>query len=90
MSNIFLEEEFEEIFKNRLKIETYSKSIETLFGDRSLMNIDYMPYYQRHHVWDKHKAILISLKVFFSVLKYPPLIFFENDKSIIAINGKSI
>ncbi|MGD1701081.1 hypothetical protein [Dapis sp. BLCC M229] len=42
MSNLFLQaEHFERIFKDHLKIETYSKSIESLFSDRFKNRIDY-------------------------------------------------
>ena len=47
---------FEKIFKEHMKVETYSKSIESLFNLRSKSKINFAPYYQRNYVWDSHKA----------------------------------
>lgn len=88
MSNIFLsEDEFERIFKSHLKIETYSKSIESLFSPRMLNRIDYKPYYQRNYVWDKHKASYFIESILLGT-EIPPLIFFNNGESIEVIDGR--
>ena len=50
------QELFEKIFKEHLKIETYSKSIDNLLGPRLRNKINYKPYYQRNDVWDDNKA----------------------------------
>lgn len=81
------EQLFEKIFKQHLKIETYSQSINSLFSPRLKNRIDYKPYYQRNYVWDNNKAsyfiesILIGTEV-------PPLIFFDNNKNIEIIDGR--
>ncbi|MCD4669350.1 MAG: DUF262 domain-containing protein, partial [Actinomycetia bacterium] len=88
MSNIFLsEDEFERIFKSHLKIETYSKSIESLFSPRMLNRIDYKPYYQRNYVWDKHKASYFIESILLGT-EIPPLIFFNNGELIEVIDGR--
>ena len=44
MESVYLEkEDFEQIFKSQLKTESYSMSIETLFSQRKLSQIDYKP-----------------------------------------------
>ena len=50
------EQLFEKIFKQHLKIETYSQSIDSLYSPRLKNRIDYKPYYQRNYVWDNNKA----------------------------------
>ena len=88
MDSIFLgKEDFERIFKSHLKIETYPKSIETLFSSRLLSRIDYKPYYQRNYVWDKHKASYFIESILLGT-EIPPLIFFNNGKHIEVIDGR--
>lgn len=88
MSDIFLsEDEFERIFKSHLKIETYSKSIESLYSPRMLNRINYKPYYQRNYVWDKHKASYFIESILLGT-EIPPLIFFNNGESIEVIDGR--
>ncbi|MEM1169117.1 MAG: DUF262 domain-containing protein [Cyanobacteria bacterium P01_H01_bin.35] len=88
MSNLFLKpEDFERIFKDHLKIETYSKSIETLFSDRLLRRIDYKPYYQRNYVWDDDKASYFIESILLGT-EIPPLIFFNNAEKIEVIDGR--
>ncbi|NET25074.1 DUF262 domain-containing protein [Okeania sp. SIO1I7] len=88
MSNLFLQsEDFERIFKDHLKIETYSKSIESLFSDRLLRRIDYKPYYQRNYVWDDDKASYFIESILLGT-EIPPLIFFNNADKIEVIDGR--
>ena len=88
MSNIFLKkEDFEKIFKDHLKIETYSKRLESLYSDRLLRKINYKPYYQRNYVWDKHKASYFIESILLGT-EVPPLIFFNNGKTIEVIDGR--
>lgn len=88
MTKIFLKkEDFENVFKNHLKIETYSKRIESLYSDRFLRKINYKPYYQRNYVWDKHKASYFIESILIGT-EIPPLIFFNNGKSIEVIDGR--
>jgi len=56
MNNI-RQENFEKIFKQHLKIETYSKAIDSLLGPRSINKINYSPYYQRNYVWDNKSSL---------------------------------
>jgi hypothetical protein len=88
MSSLFLTpSDFERIFTSHLKIETYSKSIDSLFTLRSLHKIDYKPYYQRNYVWDDHKATYFIESILLGT-EIPPLIFFNNGKSIEVIDGR--
>jgi len=88
MSELFLKkEDFEKVFKDHLKIETYSKRIESLYSDRLLRKIDYKPYYQRNYVWDKHKASYFIESILIGT-EIPPLIFFNNGKTIEVIDGR--
>lgn len=81
------QEDFERIFKNHLKIESYSKSIESLFGTRSLNRINYKPYYQRNYVWDVKKASYFIESILLGT-EVPPLIFFNNNNEIEVIDGR--
>ncbi len=80
-------ETFELIFKQHLKIETYSKSIESLFSYRSKNNINYSPYYQRNYVWDDSKATFFIESILMGT-EIPPLIFFNNNDCIEIIDGR--
>ena len=55
MSDVDRQKTFEKIFKEHLKVETYSKSIDSLYSPRSINKIDYAPYYQRNYVWDNNQ-----------------------------------
>jgi Protein of unknown function DUF262/HNH endonuclease len=88
MSNIYLnQEQFENIFKNHLKIETYSKPIESLFSLRNRRKIDYKPYYQRNYVWDVNKASYFIESIILGT-EIPPLIFFNNGENTEIIDGR--
>jgi len=78
---------FEKIFKEHLKIETYSKSIESLFSPRMKNRINYKPYYQRNYVWDKNKATYFIESILLGT-EIPPLIFFDNNLDIEVIDGR--
>lgn len=88
MSELFLrKEDFERIFKSNLKIETYSKSIDSLFSDRMLRRINYKPYYQRNYVWDNAKATYFIESILLGT-EIPPLVFFNNDNTTEIIDGR--
>ncbi|SMD02330.1 DUF262 domain-containing protein [Chryseobacterium sp. YR221] len=78
---------FEKIFKEHLKIETYSKSIDSLFSPRLRNKIDYKPYYQRNYVWDYNKATYFIESILLGT-EIPPLIFFDNNSEIEVIDGR--
>lgn len=78
---------FEKIFKEHLKIETYSKSIDSLFSPRLRNKIDYKPYYQRNYVWDYTKASYFIESILLGT-EIPPLIFFDNNSEIEVIDGR--
>src|SRR6476620_8853366 len=78
---------FEKIFKEHLKIETYSKSIHSLLGPRLRNKIDYKPYYQRNYVWDINKATYFIESILLGK-EIPPLIFFDNNTIIEIIDGR--
>lgn len=78
---------FEKIFKEHLKVETYSKSIDSLFSPRLRNKIDYKPYYQRNYVWDNNKASYFIESILLGT-EIPPLIFFDNNSEIEVIDGR--
>jgi uncharacterized protein with ParB-like and HNH nuclease domain len=78
---------FEKIFREHLKIETYSKSIDSLFTPRQKRKIDYKPYYQRNYVWDNNKATYFIESILLGT-EIPPLIFFNNNTNIEVIDGR--
>lgn len=81
------QETFEKIFKEHLKVETYSKSIDSLFSPRLRNKIDYKPYYQRNYVWDYSKATYFIESILLGT-EIPPLIFFDNNSNIEIIDGR--
>jgi len=88
MNSVYLnQEQFENIFKSHLKIETYSKPIESLFSVRNSRKIDYKPYYQRNYVWDVNKATYFVESILLGT-EIPPLIFFNNGDNIEIIDGR--
>jgi Protein of unknown function DUF262/HNH endonuclease len=87
MSGFLKQEDFERIFTSHLKIETYSKSIDSLFSLRSFNKINYKPYYQRNYVWDDHKATYFIESILLGT-EIPPLIFFNNGSTIEVIDGR--
>ena len=78
---------FEKVFKEHLKVETYSKSIESLYSRRSVTKINYKPYYQRNYVWDNSKATYFIESILLGT-EIPPLIFFDNNNNIEIIDGR--
>ena len=78
---------FEKIFKEHLKIETYSKSIDSIYSPRLKSKINYSPYYQRNYVWDKNKATYFIESILIGT-EVPPLIFFDNNEEIEVIDGR--
>jgi hypothetical protein len=87
MDNTIRQETFEKIFKEHLKIETYSKSIDSLYSPRLKNKIDYKPYYQRNYVWDYKKATYFIESILLGT-EIPPLIFFDNNSEIEIIDGR--
>ncbi len=81
------QDEFERIFRNYLKISSYSMSIRTLFGERLSRKIKYDPYYQRNYVWDRVKASFFVESVLLGT-DIPPLIFFNSGGCIEVIDGR--
>uniref|UniRef100_UPI00404B0307 GmrSD restriction endonuclease domain-containing protein n=1 Tax=Flavobacterium sp. TaxID=239 RepID=UPI00404B0307 len=81
------EQLFEKIFKQHLKIETYSQSIDSLYSPRLKNRIDYKPYYQRNYVWDNNKATYFIESILIGT-EVPPLIFFDNNENIEIIDGR--
>lgn len=81
------QETFEKIFKEHLKVETYSQSIDSLFSPRLRNKIDYKPYYQRNYVWDYTKATYFIESILLGT-EIPPLIFFDNNSGIEIIDGR--
>lgn len=78
---------FEKVFREHLKVESYSKSIDSLYSPRSKRKIDYSPYYQRNYVWDRNKATYFIESILLGT-EIPPLIFFNNNSGIEVIDGR--
>ncbi|MBX7153907.1 MAG: DUF262 domain-containing protein [Bacteriodetes bacterium] len=87
MKKTIKQETFEKIFKEHLKVETYSISILSLFNPRLKNKIDYKPYYQRNYVWDYSKATHFIESILLGT-EIPPLIFFKNKQGIEIIDGR--
>lgn len=87
MNQKIRQETFERIFKENLKIETYSKSIDSLFSPRLRSKINYKPAYQRNYVWDEYKATYFIESILLGT-EIPPLIFFANNSEIEIIDGR--
>ena len=89
MSSIFLkEDQFKDVFDSHIKIETYSRSIDSLLlGVRTKNKINYKPYYQRNYVWDAAKATYFIESILLGT-EIPPLIFFDEVKNIEVIDGR--
>ncbi|EGQ9469057.1 DUF262 domain-containing protein, partial [Vibrio parahaemolyticus] len=82
-----MENEFNRLFKNNLKINTRTISVKTLLSDRNLSRINYKPYYQRNYVWDAKKATFFIESILLGT-DIPPLIFFKSGKNIEVIDGR--
>lgn len=81
------QEQFEDIFKNHLKIETKSKAIESLFSLRNRAKINYKPYYQRNYVWDERKASYFIESIILGT-EIPPLVLFNSGETVEVIDGR--
>lgn len=81
------QKKFEKIFKEHLKVETYSKSIDSLYSRRNISRINYKPYYQRNYVWDTNKASYFIESILLGT-EIPPLIFFDNNDCTEVIDGR--
>ncbi|EID0038595.1 DUF262 domain-containing protein [Vibrio parahaemolyticus] len=82
-----MENEFNRLFKNNLKINTRTISVKTLLSERNLSRINYKPYYQRNYVWDAKKATFFIESILLGT-DIPPLIFFKSGKNIEVIDGR--
>lgn len=88
MSNIFGEqEEFEKILRLYLKVENYSRAIESLFSARQRLRTNYKPHYQRNYVWDKHKASYFIESILLGT-EIPPIVVFKKDNQYEIIDGR--
>ena len=76
-----------DMFAQHLKIESETKSIESLFARRTLDKINYQPYYQRNYVWDKDKATYFLESILLGT-EVPPLIFYESPAGVEVIDGR--
>ncbi|MCY9801977.1 DUF262 domain-containing protein [Vibrio scophthalmi] len=82
-----MDNEFNRLFKNNLKINMRSISVKTLLSERNLSRINYKPYYQRNYVWDSTKATFFIESVLLGT-DIPPLILFKSGKNIEVIDGR--
>lgn len=81
------QEDFERIFREHLKVETYSMSLETMLGNRFRNKLNYSPYYQRNYVWDNNKATYFIESILLGT-EIPPLVFFNNKDNTEVIDGR--
>ncbi len=86
-SSYISHKEYQNIFRNNMKISSYSMSIKTLFSDRMQRKINYNPYYQRNYVWDRPKATFFIESILLGT-DIPPLIFFNSGGKIEVIDGR--
>lgn len=77
-----------DVFENKLKIDSKTVSIESLFNDDyKLKNTNYKPSYQRNYVWDDEKATYFIESIILGT-EIPPLIYFRNISKIEVIDGR--
>ncbi|MCU0351627.1 MAG: DUF262 domain-containing protein [Flavobacterium sp.] len=81
------QDDFERIFKNHLRVENYSKPIDSLLSDRYLMRLNFSPDYQRNYVWDNHKATYFIESILLGT-EIPPIVLFSNNKEFEVIDGR--
>jgi hypothetical protein len=82
-----LEQDFIDVFKGALKINTRSISVKTLLSDRNLRRINYKPYYQRNYVWDIEKRTFFIESVILGT-EIPPIILFKTATETEVIDGR--
>lgn len=82
-----LEQNFIDVFKGALKINTRSISVKTLLSDRNLRRINYKPYYQRNYVWDIEKRTFFIESVIVGT-EIPPIILFKTATETEVIDGR--
>ncbi|MCG6489965.1 DUF262 domain-containing protein [Vibrio parahaemolyticus] len=82
-----IDNEFERVFKNNIKISTRSITVKTLLSERNLKRIDYKPYYQRNYVWDVAKATFFIESILLGT-DIPPLILFKSGRTVEVIDGR--
>ncbi|EMR9002477.1 DUF262 domain-containing protein [Yersinia enterocolitica] len=82
-----LDNDFERVFKNNIKISTRSITVKTLLSERNLKRIDYKPYYQRNYVWDAAKATFFIESILLGT-DIPPLILFKSGRTVEVIDGR--
>lgn len=87
MTNTTKADEFRDVFRNSLKIESRSLSVKTLLSERNLRRINYSPYYQRNYVWDNEKQSFFIESVILGT-EIPPLILFKNGNKTEVIDGR--
>lgn len=88
MDTFLTEKQFKDVFESHIKIETYSKSVDSLFlSNRNKGKINYKPYYQRNYVWDDSKASYFIESILLGT-EIPPLIFFDEGKTTEVIDGR--
>ena len=77
----------EKIFRNNLKIETYTMDIDGLNSARVRDRITYDPYYQRNYVWSNEKASYFIESILLGT-EIPPLIFYKRDGRFEVVDGR--
>ena len=87
VNNMGKEQVFENIFKEHIKIESFTKTVDNLFTPRMKNKTNHSPCYQRNYVWDDNKATHFIESIFLGT-ELPPLIFFDNHESIEIVDGR--
>src|SRR6187551_1856736 len=77
-----------EIFENRIKIETFVISIDSLFGnEEKVRRTNYRPHYQRNYVWDDEKATYFIESILLGT-EIPPLVYYRDGENVEVIDGR--
>lgn len=77
-----------DVFENKLKIDSKTVSIDSLFNNEDkLKNTNYKPFYQRNYVWDDEKATYFIESILLGT-EIPPLIYFRNISKVEVIDGR--
>ena len=77
-----------DVFENKLKIDSKTVSIDSLFNNEDkLKNTNYKPFYQRNYVWDDEKASYFIESILLGT-EIPPLIYFRNISQVEVIDGR--
>ena len=74
-----------EVFENKLKIDSKTVSIDSLFSsEEKLNNTNYKPAYQRNYVWDDEKATYFIESILLGT-EIPPFALLSTSEPLLPI-----